>query len=959
MITKKQLKNLIKLPYHFIKTMKNLFKVIALITVGIIAIISCVKEDTPEKKETSSQKITISSFNIEDNTADGIFTDTQLNIDGDINPIISNHGTVVLQNNSLFDMQELGELNTNSYKSIISKGLIKGETYTVFPFIYHNNNYIYGDTISFISNVYIDVIIDEMTPKNGFVYDTITIKGHNFCKSYNRFQNGLLLSGVHHSILSESDTLITAIISPFINSSTLNPVLKTCNLETALNESFSIDAPVLDSISSKETYVGDHLLIYGKNFHSYLSEVWINGIETKINKNRLDIDTLEVTIPKGLPAGLLDVKIKVLDKIIEKKNRYQSTTPYITQLDKHETGFLDVITITGNYFKQPNQEIEVIIGGRKQRILSYTKTEIRVIIDAYFDVLHPKFLLKIGDFEMEAQITMLPPQIESVDKEFYHLQDDEVVVKTKYFLGYPENVKVGTSGLAVAEVFDNVDVNGNLTIPLNKWLNNNNFYPHYAFESIGEIKIDIHTAYGSASKKIKIFKPVIQKINKTKFFRNEYIEIDGLDFGYADVSQIYINDILVSNAHNSSYSLRNYSAKFIIPGDLPIGQHKLKIVCGGQPTNIIDFEVKSITVNASNILPATGTRKDIYSIGGSNLENNYYSILADINISNNCTIVSTSENKVEFKLPYFWPLENNIVIKLRYGDQYIDAGEIQGLEPFEILKNYEVSPTYSTGSSSFEYNGELFFLNNNGIYKYNILANNWNIFERNMPVFEYGFSNNYQNYVSVFNDKIYFPYGGSFYIYDLKNKQWLNNLNFPEGSNLKRGIIHNGELFYVNSDENNALVFYKYNFSTLTKVKLNQPNKLPSNQTADIFYYNNNKIFMDLLDGNIMVYEIETDSWEDIGHPRTPFTYFYANNLYLYKNVLYLSGGEGNQGPEYKMYSYDFNSKEWSENTPMLRKLRNHAVIGNGDYLYIGLGTGQYRDVNPEMMRYNIVMDPH
>lgn len=937
--------------------MKNKFKILTLIILSIITFTSCIEEDTSKKNEVLDSKITISSFYIEDNIKDGVFTNVQLMIEGNMNPIISNHGTVILQNNSLFDKQELGELNTDYFKSVISKGLIKGQEYTVFPFVFHNNNYIYGDTIPFISNVDIDVIIDVMTPKNGFVYDTITIKGRNFCKSYSQFQNSLILSGVPHNVISESDTLIKAVISPFINSSTLKPVLKTCNLETALDETFSINAPVLDSISSKETYVGENLLIYGKNFHSYLSEVWINGTETKINKDRLDIDILEVTIPKGLPKGLLDVKIKVLDKIIEAKNSYQSTTPYITKLDKYETGFLDIITITGNYFNQPNQEIEVIIGGRKQQVLSYTKTDIQVIIDAYFEVGNPKLLLKIGDFEMEENIRMLPPQIESVDKDYYHLQDDIVLVKTKYFLGYPENIKVGTSGLAIAHVFDSVDINGNLTIPLNKWLNNDSLYPHYVFESSGEIKIDIHTAYGSASKNFKIFRPVIQKINKTSFFHNDYIEIDGLDFGYADVSQIYIDDILVSNPHNSSYSLRNYRIQFKIPNNTSSGQHKLKIVTGEQPSNVIDFEIKPITVNNSSISPTSGTRKDIFSIEGTNLEATYsYSILSE---NHNSSIVSASTNKVEFKLPYYWPLENNTVIKLKYGDQLIDAGEIQGIEPYKVIGNYEIPSDYYSGSSSFEYNGELYFLNRFGIYNYNVYTNNWNKIESNMPHFENGFSNNYQDYVSVFNDKIYFPYGGVFHVYDLKNKLWMDNLNFPETGNFQRGVIYNNELFYVQSDDNNQLAFFKYNFDSKSKEMLSQPAKLSTNRTSDIFYCKNGKIFMDLFDDNIMVYNIENNSWEDIGHPRGVYTYFYANNLYLYNNVLYLSGGEGNQNPEYRIYAYDFNSKEWSEKTPMLRKLRNHAVIGIGDYLYFGLGSGQYRNVNQEMMIYNINMDPH
>ena len=920
-------------------------------------VISCEKEESVVDKPLINPSVSVLSFSIDDNISEGVFTSTRLDVIGNPYPNIENHGTVVLQNNKHFIQQNLGKLNTENFESVINKNLIKGQQYTVYPFIYHDKKYVTGDTIPFISNVDINVEIEDFYPTSGFVYDTITIKGKNFCVGSADFKNRIILNGIIHGVIFESDTLIKAIVSPSIKSSKLVPVLKSCNFETVIDKTFLINEPIFDSISSKETYVGESLFIYGKNFHSNFSEVWINNIVAPVKKNSSDIDKLEVIIPQGLPTGLLDLKIKVLDRVIVKEEIYQSTTPFIEKLSNYKTGFLEEITIIGDYFNQPERDLKLKIGGKEQSIFKYTRDSISVLIDRVFRVSNPKLEVIIGEFEMNEAIQMLPPQILSIDKEKYNLENDTVNVKTRYFLADSYEVKVGESGIAIGESFDKVEVDGNFPIPLNKWLNAGYLYPNYEFDSTGEIKIDLETAYGSVSTNFKVYEPIISSINNKSFFHGSHIKLEGTNLGYRDVGKIFIDGIMVNNPYNSSYTLGNTHIDFKLPETYVPGNYTLLVETGGQLSNEIDFELKDIIVSTGSIQPFTGTRRDIFKFGGINLESSgSYSLFPEDNPNAYCSVLSSNHTEVTFSLPYSNPLTSSTKLKLRYGLEIMDVGEINGIEPYNMLDNYVSHPNYYEGSCSFEYNQELYFFNRYGIYKFNLLGLNWIEVESNMPEFKYGFSNNHQSYASVCNDTLYFTYGDVIHTYNLISKTWDSITK--KFNNSSMCMVHEGEMYFVERGPN-GYEFKKYNLTTNEITSLSQPSKLNANITGDIFYYSNGKIFMDLLQENIMVYDIATDNWEDIGHPKTPYLYFYANNLYVYKNKLYFTGGLGNGSPEYNMYTYNFDTKRWTEKTWMLQKLRNQTIFGVGDYLYILFGGDLYGYENQKIMRYHIPTDPY
>lgn len=921
----------------------------------IISIVACTEESEDSGIPPNQlDKIEISSFKILENSVNGITTETKVLVESSSGATVNDHGVFVLKNNEFYDKIELGELSETTFITTVSSGLERGQNYSIYPYLYAKNTFFYGDTLDFESKLEIDFEVLGISPPNGFIRDTIAINGKNFCKSSETNINMLKLGEAEQRLVFESDDTLKFVVEPNISESELQLMLTTCGVNQPLGQTFTINLPVLDSISPNEAYVGQNTVLYGKNLHSNISKLWIDDSEVSL-KDAYEIDRLTFVVPDSLPSGLLDIKLQVLDKTIEKPAYYQSTSPVIDELDKTSTGFLDTLTVRGKYFNQPNQELEIFVGGQSQSILSSTDEEIVLVIDRYFEVENPELILKTGNFELTENITMLPPEIVSIEKETYHILDEEIKVKTRYFIPTRENLEVGGGPLNRSWSVPKVDPDGTITIYSTKWLKSSyNWEAQFSFDKTGEVNIDLTTAYGNANRNYKVFPPKIDPLDKTDYFYGEQITLEGLDFGYYGVSKIYIDNVELETEDR----IGNESAHLIVPITFSTGSHKLKIITGGQASNEVDFEILEAT--ATSLDKSSGTRKDSFTIYGTNLQQAVnYGITAN---GEGCKVVSRSQNQVEFLLPYNVLLEPNVDIKFSYGGQTTDVRTINGIEPFENYENLDLPSEafywlHSGYNADFEYNGTLYNLNLNGIFEYNIGSNSWSSYETTIPSFDNVLFSTYKP--SVNGDSVYMPSGNGFNVYDMSTRNWnYIALNLNENERFLNGVVLNENAYIVTKGHSNAdpYEFYVYNLSDHTRVQRNLP---VQNNFKSKMYQLNGKIIYDVFNENIFMYSTQTGQWEDLGHPMGSYKFNYDVNIYEYNNTLYYSGGQGNSLIRHQLYAYDFQLKTWSEKTPMPVKLLHHVMVGQGDYLYFGLGQSDYYLLNQNMYRYKISEDPN
>ncbi|GAA0721406.1 hypothetical protein GCM10009430_22640 [Aquimarina litoralis] len=921
--------------------------------------ISCSEDEGQDQIFVEDLKIL--TFQIIKNDENGIFTQTRITPENVNTFNISNHGVIWMKNGSLVDRLDLGELKENVFEANFASNLVKGEQYAVFPYLLSEYGYTYGDTLSFVSNVEVNVLVKELTPRNGFIRDTLYITGENFCGSTFNSANNFLLGDSYHRIIFESDSLIKAVINPYLSGSELSPTLKSCGISTEIEGKFSVNPPVLDSISSKNLYVEEELNVYGKNIHHQISKVWLGDIETELVPTD-SITLIKAKIPESLPPGKLDFKLQVLDKIIERPSFYQSTSPVIEEVTPRNTGFLDTITIKGKFLDQRSDLLEVVIGGRAQNIISTDDQEIKVIIDKLFTVDNPELVLNTGTFSLVEPITMLPPQIIGFDKDKYHL-DDEIVIKTKYYLGNRNTAKIGNVIAANENAYSEIDYDGTFTVNLKTWLNLTSLYPDYLIRDSGLMDVFLETNYGIASSNISIFPPEITKINQTSFFHESSIQIEGINFGYdrgtSGVGNIYIDDVLIPSPGNSSYSIYNYSAQVDLPNTLYPGDHNIKIVTGGQESNEINFTIKSLEINDLN--PKSGTRKDTYILEGDNLEGAYsYGIKAN---GYTCTKFNATKNRVEFKLPQGIELDPTATITVNYGPQVFNVGTITVTEPYERIPEYQFSlADYYIGSYGFEFNNSFHYINRHGIFRLDNTSYGWDKIESNIPD-DLSFVNG-KTPPPVIDNKLYIKaVDNIFRVYDLVNKVWeAKTIDIESNLFINRAVSINGShnLFLILSGENfSSTFFYKYNLATDEKESIPLPPNFEitaGNSHFYSFYSSGNRVYISSPNRNILVYDVASNYWNDIGYPKQD-NFFYDMNLYEYKNILYFSGGIGNVGEERRLFTYDYSTNQWTEKTPMLNVMRNHFVFEYNEDLYFLLGNGLYGYENNELMKYDIDLD--
>lgn len=901
--------------------------------------------------------IEFTSFNILSNTDNLFQTETILN-KGNFNfSSITNHGVELYYLDQIIERYDQGVLRTNKFKSEISNNMQKGFNYSIRPYVISGGNEFYGDFVYFDSNLSIEIEIDDIFPLTGFVGDTINVTGKNFCNSSFNNSNFLLLGGFYQDIVFNSDSLLKAIILPDANQSKADFKLESCKIIVASDFQFEFEPPQLDSISTQEYYPGEKSRVYCKNLHPRHTKIWLNGIEVEVNQERDSIVDLEFYIPDNLPPGKQDFKMQVIDRVLELKQAYQSTSPEISEIDKLRTGFLDTITIKGNYLIQPNETTTVSIGDQEQTIISESPNELKVLINQYFTTDEPKLKFKSGNFEIEKEIEMLPPEIISFDKEQYHLQDDVVRIKTKYFLGYASNINVANEDLYLHSPFEGVDEEGYVNIDLNYWLEIEHYSPDFVMDETGKIGLSISTAYGEDLKYFNIVAPSISSINKEEFYYGERIVIEGNNLGYSigyrGISELYINEVKVPFSGNSDHSFKNQQIYLPMPDFAVIGSNTLRIVTGGQNSNTFNFDIVEVIPQQLSI--NAGTRKDIFQISGQNLYGEVYANDAY------CEIIEISENVIQFQVPHYNLLTEPVNITLKYGPHTYDIGNINTIEPYEKIENF-TRPNILSSYSHFEYMNEFYIVNDQGILKFNLNSGNWNIVESDFGDIE-SFSNE-RRYSFVAEEKVYFPSKKSFKVYNLATTQWENevSLNITDDLDIWYASIHN-DIAYIITSSSNTFKFYAYNLSSDVIIDLPQPKYFP-NGVPNIFAIVNNyrqydgRIYLELY-GTIQMFDINSNLWTDIGHP-TGYSYRQQTNLYEYNGILYSSGGLiSSSSSFYDLYGYDINTGQWSEKTYMPSVLSQHSVYGYNNKLYFFLGNGIYSIDNQELFVYDIALDPH
>lgn len=165
--------------------------------------------------------------------------------------------------------------SVDHYAFDLNTTLKKGEVYYVKAYARDKEYLVYGDIVSFRSLGSNGPEVLSVYPDTGTLGDTISVKGKNF--SYITSSNEVTFNDFGASVVGHSTDTTVMVVVP-------DPVkLSTCEVKVSIAGNpgtgqgiFTLQAPVIDSLSTDHGKSGEEVIIYGKYMGSNPNNVKVS-----------------------------------------------------------------------------------------------------------------------------------------------------------------------------------------------------------------------------------------------------------------------------------------------------------------------------------------------------------------------------------------------------------------------------------------------------------------------------------------------------------------------------------------------------------------------------------------------------------------------------------------------------------------------------------------------------------
>lgn len=637
------------------------------------------------------------------------------------------------------------------------------------------------------------VVVDSIAPKEAFVGDEVKIYGKNFCVFglNQEVSTSFYIGGYNHSLeFEDNDVLVTTLSSEIVDASS-SIRLMNCGFNLFVDDKIKLKEHRIDSISSGLFYPEDTLVIYGDNFNAYSynqeskAKVFIDNKEASVL-----IDTtrtyLQCVVPNKLPKGVLDVRVTQFG--LEKKIQsvFKSTTPTIESLDKANIGLNDTVLVRGYFFKEKRNAIPKVIIGVEQDVLSYNDSIIEFHINNPRIGSHDNRIeIQIDDeVSVYENIEFVKPKVISFDKLSYDI-NDTIKIKTVNFLpkissgeehGYSYgNLPAGVRGGGGRSFFD---ADEELLTLYTSTFKDNFYSEGDYYHSEGKVNFSLVTDFGSTSIGININPPVVSEIyiddqDSSSYYYGSLV-VKGKNFGFHDIDGTIVRVDGEEILFNISSHVR-YNELISLPVyDLEYGKHIVEIEVAGQSTSA-EFEIKADVVES--IYPLEGNRNTVFTIKGSGFSNipPTISVENDKGSYSNCSIISYTDNEIQFKINY----GNTYLTNKEYGVILRQYASKQELPSIKLTDYYGYTESFLERGVSFvpkmrnlyvfEYDDEMYSVSPDGTtIKYNNVNNTWEFYDK-LPDDIVVDSNPYIQ-GDILNGIFFISHKKGFYKYDIQNK---------------------------------------------------------------------------------------------------------------------------------------------------------------------------------------------
>ncbi|WP_372647478.1 IPT/TIG domain-containing protein [Draconibacterium sp.] len=321
----------------------------------------------------------------------------------------------------------------SEFKTKIVRNLAIGGEYVVKAYLTTSKYTVYGEEQHFISKGGIAPVINSFSPQDFWIGDTITIRGQYFSDK-NVANNIYFREEVTHPIVS-SDSVLRVIVPRAIKTSKSFLRIEVAGKSSSLSENFRIAPPAIDEILPENVLLGESFKIKGHGLLSIKS--LIIGQQNFPVVTQSDTSLL-FTLTYNISPGSQNLKLMMLDELLEPEKQYNIVLPQITSVQPQIAWIDSVLTVKGTHL---DRLTNFQIGGIPLQEITKTDSLVTLRVTAVFnsETLNARFRYN-GDIDSGLKITFNMPVITSISPAITHAGETIELTGERFFYGMAPSI---------------------------------------------------------------------------------------------------------------------------------------------------------------------------------------------------------------------------------------------------------------------------------------------------------------------------------------------------------------------------------------------------------------------------------------------------------------------------------------------------------------------------------------
>jgi len=352
-----------------------------------------------------------------------------------------------------------GGAGVGVFESRCDRSLEAGKKYYVRAYAISEDFVVYGKTVEFVSLGSKAPVVKDFFPITGTWGDTITVVGENF--SNENLTNKVKFGDSNGKVVrSSKDTLLVEVPNDLTTETSNVSVTLFGNGANLPTKAFTLEGPIIESISPAEGSPGSTVTLIGKFLNSSATKVYFNGIEGLVWSSTQT--SVRAKSPNSLSPATVEVKVVTGSGDMFDITSFIVKQPELLQITPINGGEGDEITLTGKLFSPEKSDNVVTFDNSAALVTSATTNELKVIVPPNVNAINANVKVKIGNTETAPIVfSFLPPVIESFTPMSGYATS--VTITGKYFrVGSYNEVFIGDVRLANVYASSSTKIEGYL-----------------------------------------------------------------------------------------------------------------------------------------------------------------------------------------------------------------------------------------------------------------------------------------------------------------------------------------------------------------------------------------------------------------------------------------------------------------------------------------------------------------